>query len=733
MVRLEDILDKVASYSPSADLEIIKRAYVFSAKAHDGQNRLSGEPYLCHPLEVALLLADWKMDASVVATGLLHDTVEDTHTTIERIEELFGGEVAVLVDGLTKLGRITFEKKEDREAENFRKMILAMAKDMRVVLIKLADRLHNMRTLDALGTQKQIKIARETLDIYAPLAHRLGMGWIKVELEDLAFKYLDPEKYSWLEALVLKEKGKREAFISKVQDIIKGKLKELEIEGEVTGRIKHLYSIYRKMAEQDVEFENIHDIIAFRIIVPHVRDCYAALGIMHSAWKPVPGRFKDYIAIPKSNGYKSLHTTVVGPDGERMEIQIRTEEMHRVAEYGVAAHWKYKEGDASMSKHDKSFSWLRQLLEWQRDLTDSFEFLETLKIDLFPEDVFVFTPKGDIKVFPAGATPVDFAYNIHTDVGHRCTGAKVNGKLVPLKQPLNNGDVVEIITSNQHKPNRDWLQFVVTSRAKARIRQWIKTEEREKSLEIGREMCEKIFKKYDIDFSKLLRSGEIERIAREEFKLGSVDNLLVNIGYGKIPVLQVLSTLLPSKKLAARDQKRSFTLRNVFQRFKGQPKRPKSGVLIKGVEDVLVRFAKCCNPLPGDDIVGFVTQGQGVSVHLSGCPNMIDVDKERRIDVEWEKDAKVSRPVKIEVICKDEKGLLAEMSNAIKNADANISSAEIRTTPDNRAVCTFEIGVRSIEHLKGIMRSIQKVKKVIKVERVRSDITVSDAKRFVGI
>ncbi|MBI5903765.1 MAG: bifunctional (p)ppGpp synthetase/guanosine-3',5'-bis(diphosphate) 3'-pyrophosphohydrolase, partial [Deltaproteobacteria bacterium] len=450
MVRLEDILEKVAAYNPAADLEVIKKAYVFSGVVHQGQTRLSGEAYLTHPIEVAYILTGLRMDGPSIATGLLHDTVEDTHTTIEKIEDLFGGEVAALVDGLTKLSRVTFEKKADHEAENFRKMVLAMGRDIRVILIKLADRLHNMRTLGALAPDKQHKVARETLDIYAPLANRLGIGWIKTELEDLAFKYLEPERCSWLEEMVSKALVSREDYIENVKKIIEEKLKEYDVSGEVTGRPKHIYSIHNKMVEQDAEFENIHDIIAFRIIVGSVRECYNVLGIIHSVWKPVPGRFKDYIAIPKANLYQSLHTTVVGPYGVRMEVQIRTEEMHRVSEYGIAAHWKYKEGKVLEGKDDKSFAWLRQLLEWQRDIKDSDEFMESLKVDLFPQEVFVFTPKGDVKEFPLGATPVDFAYAIHTDIGGKCSGARVNGRMVPLKHKLRNGDVVEIITSQAH-------------------------------------------------------------------------------------------------------------------------------------------------------------------------------------------------------------------------------------------------------------------------------------------
>ncbi len=715
MVRLEEILEKVAAYNPGADLELIKKAYVFSGVVHQGQTRQSGEPYLDHPLEVANILTTLKMDSQSIATGLLHDTVEDTHTTLERIEELFGPDIAALVDGLTKLSRMTFDRKEDREAENFRKMILAMGKDIRVILIKLADRLHNMRTLGALDPVKQKKIARETLDIYAPLANRLGIGWMKTDLEDLAFYYLETEKYAALKDRVESGSDFRENYIVKVKAIIEEKLKEHGVAGEVTGRPKQMYSIYKKMVDQDVDFENIHDIIAFRIIVNDIKDCYEVLGIIHSLWKPVPGRFKDYIAIPKLNMYQSLHTTVVGPYGVRMEVQIRTEEMHRVAEYGIAAHWKYKEGKAFESKEERSFAWLRQLLEWQKDLKDSDEFMETLKVDLFPEEVFVFTPKGAVKEFPVGATPVDFAFSIHTDVGNRCAGARVNGKMVPLRYKLKNGDVVEIITSSTHNPSKDWLKFVVSSRAKTRIRQWIKTEEREKSIDLGKELCEKEFNKHGLEYGKLLKAGEFDRIAKELGIGGGLDSLLASVGYGKVSVHQVLAKILPPEKLKERQK---FSLRSMFDKFKGG-KPESNAIIVRGEEDVMVRFARCCNPLPGDDIAGFLTHGQGVSVHSAGCSNLINIDNDRKIEVAWDKKARATRPAKVEVVCRNEKGLLAEMTNAIKAADANISSAEIRTNQENRAICTFEIEVRDLAHLNSIINALHKIKKVLKVERLK--------------
>lgn len=715
MERLEDILERVASYNAAADLEIIKKAYIFSAKVHQGQVRVSGEPYLNHPIEVASILTHLKLDPLTIATGLLHDTIEDTHTTIDKINEVFGNEVADLVDGVTKISKITFDSKEERQAENFRKMIIAMSKDIRIILIKLADRLHNMRTLDALSSDKKIKIARETIDIYAPLANRLGIGWIKSELEDLSFKYLNSDKYKELDERLTKKKAERERYIQEVKDILEKRIKEHGLDAEVTGRPKHLYSIYRKMESQGIDFEHIYDIIAFRIIVGSVKECYETLGMIHSLWKPIPGRFKDFIAIPKPNMYQSLHTTVIGPHGDRVEIQIRTHEMHKVAEDGIAAHWRYKEGKSIPEKDDKRFAWLRQLLEWQKELKDPAEFMETVKIDLFPDEVFVFTPKGDVKEFPRGATPIDFAYNIHTDVGHRCTAAKVNGKIVPLRYVLRNGDVVDIITSPHHNPSKDWLNFVKTSSAKAKIRQWIKTEEREKSIELGKEICEKEFKRHELDFNKVLKSGELENIAKTEFNMQGGLNLLAGIGYGKISVHQVLAKILPPEKLKIEQEKELSRFQKVLQRIR---KPSREAVIVKGIDNVMVRFAKCCNPLHGDKIVGFVSRGRGVAIHAAVCQNALNIDAERRIDVEWDKDFKTSRPAKITVVCNDSKGLLVAMSSAITSKEANISSADIRTTPDKKAVCTFEIQVNDLDHLKSIIKSLQKVKNVIKVERV---------------
>ena len=720
MVRLGEIIDKVSSYNPSANLDLIEKAYIFSAKVHKGQMRLSGEPYLSHPIEVAHILTNMQMDAVTVATGILHDTVEDTLTTIDKIRDLFGDEVAMLVDGVTKIGKITFDSKgtsgEEQQAENFRKMIIAMAQDIRVIMVKLADRLHNMRTLDALTPEKRTKIAQETIDIYAPIANRLGIGWIKTELEELAFYHLKPEAYKDLKERLATEREEREKYIHEVKAIIEKRLVEYNLKAEVTGRPKHLYSIYKKMADQGTLLEHIYDVLAFRIVVDNIKECYEALGIIHSSWKPIPGRFKDYIAIPKPNMYQSLHTSVIGPNGERMEIQIRTHEMHKVSEEGIAAHWKYKEGKAMLEKDDKRFTWLRQMLEWQKDTRDAREFMDTVRMDLFSEEVFVFTPKGAVKELPKGATPVDFAYAVHTDVGHRCSAAKVNGKLVPLKYQLRHGDIVEIITSPNHNPSKDWLKFVVTSRARTRIRQWIKTEERQMSITLGKDICDKDFKRHDVDFYKMLKSGELDRIAREEMGLSGVDDALASIGYGKLSSHQFLGKLLPSEKLQPHAEQEISAFKRVLQRFK---KPVKEAVLVRGADDVLIKFARCCNPLQGDDIIGFISRGKGVAVHVKGCPSIRNSDPERIIDVAWDKGTKTTRPAKLRVICHDEKGLLVNMSSVITGQEANITNATITTTPDKKAVCTFEIEVNDLSHLMNIINGLKKVKRVVKVERVK--------------
>ena len=728
MLRLNDILDRVASYHPEPDLDLVKKAYVYSAKVHTGQIRKTGEPYLVHPLEVAGILAELKLDESSVVTGLLHDTIEDTLATKEEITDLFGAEIAELVDGVTKLSQYSAANThEEKQAENFRKMVVAMAKDIRVLLVKLADRTHNMRTLGAMKPESQERIARETLDIYAPLANRLGIQWIKSELEDLSFKYLRPSDYTDLSTKVAAVSREKERFVQGVVDVIQKRLDDSGLKGaQVSGRVKHVYSIWRKMRELDVEFEQIQDVVGFRVIVANVAECYEALGVIHSLWKPVPGRFKDYIAIPKPNRYQSLHTTVVGPSGERVEVQIRTLEMHRVAEEGVAAHWAYKEkgrdgkGGGEMSKRDaESFGWLRQLVEFQKDLADPREFLETVKVDLFSDEVFVFTPKGAVKSLPRGATPVDFAYTVHSEVGEHTVGAKVNGKLVPLRYQLKNGDTVEILTSPTSHPSKDWLTFVKTSRAQTRIRNFIRQAEHKRSLEIGRDIAERELRRYGLSLNRVGKDGALDKAAAAlGYKKG--DDLLVALGYGKVGPHQILQQLLPPEKLAAVPQEPSPTGR-LTEIFRKVARRPTGGVRISGINDVLVRYAKCCNPVPGDEIVGFITRGRGVTVHTRACEKNLSIDPQRRVDVSWDtKASEVKRPVSIRVVTDDRPGVLAQISKTISEAGMNISQATCRTTGIGRAVNTFEMAIGELKQLRNVMRSIESIEGVVSVERVYS-------------
>ncbi|HBQ20392.1 MAG: GTP pyrophosphokinase [Deltaproteobacteria bacterium GWA2_38_16] len=714
---LEDLFKSICAYYPDADLTLIKKACDFSEKAHRGQTRASGEAYVSHPLEVAMILTRLHMDIPSIVAAILHDTIEDTGATFEFLEKEFGKEIAELVDGVTKLSRLTFKNVHEKQAENFRKMILATAQDIRVMLIKLSDRLHNMRTLAHLPISKQLRIAQETADIYAPIANRLGIGWMKMELEDLSLKYLKPEIYESLVEKVVATRTNREGYIEKVQEIIREKLKEQNLNFiEVMGRPKHFFSIYKKMETRNLEFEQIYDVIAFRIIVHTLSECYEALGIIHSVWKPVPGRFKDFIAMPKANSYQSLHTTVIGPGGDRLEIQIRTEEMHHIADEGIAAHWEYKAGN--MSKKDvERFSWIRQLLEWQKELRDPSEFLDTMKLDLFPGDVYVFTPKGEVMELPRGATPIDFAYAVHTTIGHRCIGAKVNGKIVPLRYVLKSGDTIEILTQATPKPNKEWLSFVHSSRAKAKIRSFIKVQERAKGLELGRAICEKAFRKQNLSFSKFVDTSEFSKAASE---LGHKDpqGVLVAIGYGLIQPSQLFQKLFPSEEIKKEESEKPSLLKQIFQKAAKKSK-AKAAIKIKGEEDVLVRFAHCCNPLPGDPIIGFVTRGRGVSVHQAGCAKMFACDPDRKIDVEWDLDTKVVRHhIKVKVVCKDEPGLLVEMSRVFTSRGVNISQAQIRTTRDKKAISTFEVDIMDLEQLQKVMKAMEALPGVISVERI---------------
>ncbi|HXX34036.1 MAG TPA: bifunctional (p)ppGpp synthetase/guanosine-3',5'-bis(diphosphate) 3'-pyrophosphohydrolase [Thermodesulfobacteriota bacterium] len=718
MLRFNDILERLTSYHPNANIELLKKAYVFSAKVHLGQVRLSGEPYLNHPLEVAGILTQLKLDVASVATGLLHDTVEDTLTTPKEIQENFGEEIAQLVDGLTKISLISLRSSEEHQAENFRKMILAMVKDIRVILIKLADRLHNMRTLQYQPPEKQVEIAQETLDIYAPLAHRLGIDWIKSELEGLAFQYLHPEIYEEIRRKIAKREKERIRYIEELKRTLMKKLYENHIDGEVTGRLKQIYSIYLKMKDQNIDFDQVYDITAFRVIVDSFKACYDVLGIIHSIWKPIPGKFKDYIGLPKENMYQSLHTTVIGPYGERIEIQIRTHEMHKIAEEGIAAHWKYKEGKVVEEAEDKRFTWLRQLLEWQRDLKDNQEFIENLKVDLFPNEVYIFTPKGEVKQFPIGSTPIDFAYSIHSDVGNHCVGAKVNSKIVPLRYELRSGDTVEINTSPNQKPSKDWLKLVKTPRAKTKIRQWFTVEEREKSITLGKEILEKEFRKYDLQQAKLIKSGELAKVSNE-FSFQGVEDLIAAVGYGKVTANQIIGKILPQEKLEQqKEELEEGRFKHLIQKI---TRAPKDALLIRGIDNVMVRYAGCCNPVPGDKVVGFITRGRGVTIHTADCQNALDDDPHRKVDVEWDSKKEYIYPVRIRIYSDDKKGLLAEISNSISSNEANIKNARVDTTEDRNAVSTFEVEIRDLNHLNKVIKALGKIKGVHQVERMRAE------------
>lgn len=719
MVRLDDILEQVRSYNPKADLETINRAYVYSAKAHAGHVRQSGEPYLIHPLQVAGILADMKMDVNTIAVGLLHDTIEDTEVTREDLIKHFGDEVTYLVEGLTKIGKLEFETRAHHQAENLRRMILSMAKDIRVIMVKLADRLHNMRTLEHLKPEKQVKVSQETMDIYAPLANRLGIAWIQSELEDLAFKYLYPEAFESLTQKVQQRRKEYDAYIKRVLKVLQGFMDEHDIKGEVTGRIKHLWSIYNKMQQQGLPFEQIFDLIAFRIIVDNVKDCYGVLGIIHSMFKPVPGRFKDYIGVPKSNRYQSLHTTVIGPVGERMEVQIRTWEMHQMAEDGIASHWRYKSSTGAVPDEDvKRFKWFKQILDELTEVDDPRELMETVRTDLFPDEVYVFTPKGEVKEFPAGATPIDFAYSVHTDVGHQCVGARINGRMVPLKYKLKNGDVVEIITSKGHNPSKDWLKVVATNSAKSKIRSFIKREERERSLKIGSEILDKELRKLGTSLKKIRKSKEFEKVA-SAFGFHRVEDLIATVGFGKYSPRQVLSRMFPSEDVDDRLGK----LDEIKERArKSKAKSRKEGIVVDGVDDLMVRFANCCNPLPGDDVVGIITRGRGISVHTVDCPNLEanNYDTDRMVDIHWDDKVKVPRTVRIKVVSEDIKGILAEMTSIISDKNINITHADIRTSVDSTAINTFEIEVADLSQLKGLLKSLAGLKGVISVERLKT-------------
>ncbi len=714
MARLTDILEKVKGYHPRADTDLINKAYVYASRMHDGQRRKSGDAYFVHPVSVADIIADMRLDASSVCAALLHDVVEDCEASVADIETVFGEEVAFLVDGVTKLGKVNFASREDRQAESFRKMLVAMARDIRVLLVKLADRLDNMRTLDHMSEAAQERIARETIEIYAPLAGRLGIQWLKAELEDLSFQFLEPEAYGVLEEQVRAVSKSTDSHVSDVTAKLKKMLVTRGFSVQVSGRRKHLYSLHRKMKASGIGFEQVHDFVAFRVITESVADCYATLGVVHSEWTPVPGRFKDYIALPKSNMYQSLHTTVIGPGNRRVEIQIRTHEMHRTAEYGIAAHWQYKEHTGGIDPKDAArFVWLRQLMEFQQEVADPEEFYESVKVDLFPDDVYVFTPKGDVKTFPRGSTPVDFAYSIHSEIGHRCSGARVNGAIVPLRHKMQNGDVVEIITSKNHHPSKDWLEFVATSRARSRIRTYLRTEERKHAVKLGKDLLEKELRKNGMSLSKFLKSNRAKEVF-SRFRVGNEDELYARVGIGKLALPNVVEEIVPSEEAERESLRPGF-----FERTVQRVARDTDGaeIRIQGMDNMLVRFAQCCSPVPGDPVTGWITRGRGVSVHRRGCPRVLELDPERRVQVSWGNDVHVDLPVSLRVMTDDRAGILASVSSVFSSNGVSISEASC-LSKDGRAENLFHFRVGDIDRLREIMRGVAKLKGVLDVERV---------------
>lgn len=721
----EELYDKVRAYYPQADISILQKAYDFSERAHSGQIRRSGEPYISHPLSVAGILADLRLDLDSIITGLLHDTVEDTEVTIEDIRREFGDAVAALVDGVTKISKMNFKTSTERQGENIRKMIVAMGKDVRVILVKLADRLHNMRTLKHMAYEKQARIALETLEIYCPLASRLGISSLKIELEDLSFRYYRPDMYYQLSQKVTSLEKDQAKYIDEVKRTIS---KELDASGfrnfDVQGRSKHLWSIYRKMTARNIDFEQVYDVLAFRVIVETLSQCYEVLGHVHSIWKPIPGRFKDFIAMPKQNDYQSLHTTVVGPGGERIEIQIRTREMHLIAERGIAAHWKYKERGKVDDDTARKFDWLKDLLSWQQSVRNADELLDTVKTDLFESEIYVFTPKGDVKEFPEGSTPLDFAYSVHTDVGHKCVGARINGKMVPLKYRLKNGDTVEVITANTQAPSKDWLKMCVTNRAKSKIRAFVKEEQRKRSLIFGKELVEREFRKFGAAASRYCGKGEDWEKLLKDFGLHNEEEVYVRVGYGKMEPRHMVERLAPhllsSPQKEKEEEKPSF-MQKVLKNAQAKVRKTGSLISVSGMDDVLVYYAKCCNPIPGDPIVGFITRGRGITIHRSDCRKAFEFDQDRRVDVQWTQNSASEgseRLVKVQVFSQDVPGLLKLMSEVFSAQGMNIQNANVRTTRDQKAMATFEVTVRNTSQLTTVILELQKIKGVLGVTRL---------------
>ncbi|MGC2183166.1 MAG: bifunctional (p)ppGpp synthetase/guanosine-3',5'-bis(diphosphate) 3'-pyrophosphohydrolase [Terriglobales bacterium] len=720
VTRFRELMRRMRANRPNDDLELIRKAYEFSQKHHAGQSRASGQPYLVHPLEVALVLAEMKMDPVAIAAGLLHDSVEDTSVTVVDIRKEFGEQVAHIVEGVTKISAIDFATREEQQAENLRKMMLAMVDDIRVVLIKLADRLHNMRTLEHLPPERQQKIAKETLEIYAPIAHRLGMGKIRGELEDLGFRYVDPIAYQQVHDAVEARRKAGETFLARVESLFRDKLKEAGITATVESRIKRLYSIHKKLLRQHIAVEQVYDLYAVRVVTKSVQDCYAVLGIIHNLWRPVPGRIKDFIAMPRPNFYQSLHTSVIAEEGTPFEVQIRTEEMHKMAEEGIAAHWKYKDGPVS-AQDEQRLAWLRQVVEWQRDVADPSEFLSTLKIDLYPEEVYTFTPKGKVVVLPRDSSPIDFAYSVHTEVGHSCVGAKVNGRMVPLRFKLHSGDIVEILTQTGHKPSRDWLAIAKSSRARNKIKHWLNVHQRERAIEIGRKLIEKEARKYRVSL-KDIKDEELQKIA-SDYGAGRPDDLMAGIGYGKYSARQILGRMAPAAgtPLADEEQEKTGGLASVVRRVFGGDQN-NNAIRVKGHGDLLVYRARCCNPIRGESIVGYVTRGKGVAVHAVNCPNVTNLlyEPERRIDVEWAQDdgTPSAYPVKLTVFCDDRFGMLKQITAVISDTQTNIRNIEARTS-NGQANVDIVLDIADLKHLENIVNGVRKIPGVHDVQRLQ--------------
>ena len=720
MHRIHDSVDTLKQYYPDADVNLVYRAYIFAAKMHRGQTRLSGEPYLSHPIETAVILANMKMDAVTVTTGLLHDVLEDTDSSYEDLQEMFGAEVAQLVDGVTKISKIHFASRAEYQAENLRKMLLAMAKDIRVLIVKLADRLHNIRTLNYAGPEQQKRVAQETLDIFAPLANRLGLGLIKSELEDQSFKYIEPDIYKHLTQRSDEMGAERQKTIEIVRKELESRLEEHKIHATISSREKHLYSIYRKMKRLGISFKDVMDVIGLRVITNTKADCYSTLGLIHSTWKHIPNTFDDYITLPKPNMYQSLHTAVIGPFGRPVEVQIRTWEMHHLAEEGIAAHWRYKEGKEKDDEYDKKFFGLRHILEWQQELKDPSEFVEHLKIDLFPDEVYVFTPQGHVKCLPLGATPIDFAYAIHTEVGEQCYGARVNERIVPLRTQLKNGDIIEVLTQKSHHPGKDWLHYVVTSKAKAKIRHFFRAKKREEEIQLGTEMLEKALRKAGTKISRLQKDGTFKRVMAD-LGQSSEEDLLAAIGAQKYSPKQVLERIFPEEE--SKDQSTEQKEAKHYEIENEQRKKSGSAIKVKGVDNILTRFGHCCRPLPGDEIVGFITRGRGITIHSTSCPNMkaLEFDDERKIEVEWDTDPDVQYPAELYVLGTVRDSLFADIVAAIAKTGTDILTSTSEKSANQLEVHCV-VNVQGREHLNTVLRSVRNVRSVHDVSHVRAPV-----------